>query len=69
VPKPVSDMSDPSHELPRLTSINPHDPEDVRLWALALGATPATIQAAVVQVGTNALAVQAHLIGQGARRG
>lgn len=52
-----------SHELPRITRINPDDPEDVRLWGLALGVSPSSIQAAVAAVGTDALTVQEYLTG------
>jgi hypothetical protein len=56
-----------SHELPRITRINPDDAEDVRLWSLALGFSPASVYAAVASVGPDALAVQAYLRGAGGR--
>jgi len=52
-----------SHELPRISRVNPDDAEDVRLWALALGVNPASVYAAVAAVGPDALAVQAYLRG------
>jgi hypothetical protein len=48
----------------RVTDINPHDPHDVALWALVLNVTPASVYAAVAEVGTDAVAVQAHLKGK-----
>ena len=61
-------VPDVSHELPRITRINPDDAEDVRLWALALGVNPASVYAAVAAVGADALAVQAYLRGPGMPR-
>ncbi|MGF6494162.1 hypothetical protein ABIE56_002353 [Luteibacter sp. 621] len=52
-----------SHELPRISRVNPDDAEDVRLWALAFGVNPASVYAAVAAVGSDALAVQAYLLG------
>lgn len=48
----------------RVTHINPDDPSDVALWALVLDVTPATVYAAVAEVGTDAATVHALLKGK-----
>ncbi|UPG88246.1 DUF3606 domain-containing protein [Luteibacter aegosomaticola] len=53
----------------RVTHINPDDPHDVALWALVLDVTPASVYAAVAEVGTDAEAVQAHLMGKSSSAG
>ncbi|QWT22142.1 DUF3606 domain-containing protein [Bacillus sp. NP157] len=50
--------------LNRVISINPDDPHDLALWALVLHVSPATVLAAVHQVGSDAVAVQRLLTGR-----
>ncbi|WP_084621402.1 DUF3606 domain-containing protein [Luteibacter yeojuensis] len=57
-----------SHELPRITTINPNDSQDLALWALVFAVTPATVLAAVSEVGTDPERVLRYLRGDPPKR-